>query len=310
MKGNKELYLTITFAVYAFQGFLITICNGIVALVLIKHRHLRRQYMILLAQIFVDALLGFGFCIAGIGRLFVTIIGQFRISRRYCLSQLMSAVATLMVSTDRIISLLFPMRYFENNYSYQIKQIIVYFGLVSLLTLIGCIISFTDAKSMLNGYCWSGDTLQPVFADLNGVLMMASASLSVIIYIIVYFLSRKHIRRIKSIRTEVSLQVFEARQRKLTITMGVSCVFTLIFYVLPLCFKLFIYSNDDPTTYYSELLRSIVTVSCNVNPLANIATILIKQNNIACHVKQLFPKCIQKFYKCNPIMAICAVKCK
>ncbi|VDO21616.1 unnamed protein product [Brugia timori] len=235
---NRELFLTITFAIYAFEGFLLIICNGMVELVLIKHRHLRRQYIILFAQIFADTTLGFGFCLAGIGRLIVLGLGCFRITRRSCLllpwstvitwSELMSAISTLMVSTDRIISLLFPMRYFEKNYSYQIKQ-------------------------------------------------------------------------------ETSLRLFEARQCKLTITMGVSCVFTLFFYVIPLCIKLLIGDNDDdPTTYYSELIRVAVAISCNLNPLTNIAAILIKQDDIACHVRQLFPECIQKsIYKCDQITLVC-----
>ncbi|VDK65521.1 unnamed protein product [Onchocerca ochengi] len=102
---------------------------------------------------------------------------------------------------------------------------------------------------------------------------------------------------------EVSLRLFEARQRKLTITMGVSCVFTLIFYVLPKCLKFLILGkDDDPMTFNSQLLRVAVAISCNLNPLTNIAAILIKQDDIACRVKQLFPECFQKFYKCDQVM--------
>ncbi|VIO91366.1 Uncharacterized protein BM_BM10687 [Brugia malayi] len=288
-----------------------------VELVLIKHRHLRRQYIILFAQIFADTTLGFGFCLAGIGRLIVLGLGCFRITRRSCLllpwstvitwSELMSAISTLMVSTDRIISLLFPMRYFEKNYSYQIKQITFYFGSVSLFIFVCWFFSFKDTESMLHGFCWSGDVLQPFFADLHALVMIISTSLSVILYIAVYLLSRKHLRRIKSNQSETSLRLFEARQCKLTITMGVSCVFTLFFYVIPLCIKLLIGDNDDdPTTYYSELIRVAVAISCNLNPLTNIAAILIKQDDIACHVRQLFPECIQKsIYKCDQITLVC-----
>ncbi|OZC09479.1 hypothetical protein X798_03436 [Onchocerca flexuosa] len=231
MTINKELFLIITFAVYIFQGILLIICNGIVELVLIRHRHLRRQYIILLAQI------------------------------------------------------------------------IFYFGSISLLILIGFIFSFKDTESILSGYCWSSDVLQPFFANLYTTIMIVSASLGVILYILVYLLSRKHLRRIKNIQTEISLRLFEARQRKLTITMGVSCVFTLIFYVLPTCLKLLIPDeDDDPMTYYFQLLRVAIAISCNLNPLTNIAAILIKQDDIACRVKQLFSECSQKFCKCDQVM--------
>uniref|UniRef100_A0A8R1TZG7 G-protein coupled receptors family 1 profile domain-containing protein n=1 Tax=Onchocerca volvulus TaxID=6282 RepID=A0A8R1TZG7_ONCVO len=306
MTIDRELYLIIIFAIYIFQGILLIICNGIVEVVLIKHRHLRRQYIILLAQIFTDILLGLGFCIAGTGRLIIKKSGCFQINRRYCLLLPWSIIITwqvLMFNPYRLISLLFPMRYFENNYSYQIKQIIFYFGSISLFILIGFIFSFRDTESILSGYCWTSDVLQPFFANLNTMIMIVSASLGVILYIIVYLLSRKHVRRIKNIQTEVSLRLFEARQRKLTITMGVSCVFTLIFYVLPKCLKFLILGeDDDPMTYNSQLLRVAVAISCNLNPLTNIAAILIKQDDIACRVKQLFPECFQKFYKCDQVM--------
>ncbi|CAG9529620.1 unnamed protein product [Cercopithifilaria johnstoni] len=212
----------------------------------------------------------------------------------------MSAAATLMVSTDRIILFISPVRYYENNYIYQVRQIIVFFGSVSLFVAIACFISFRDNETTLHGFCWTGDILYSFFADLQFLLMIATASLSVILYVIVYFLSRKHLHRIKSNRPKASLQLFEARQRKLTITMGVSCVFTLIFYVLPLCFKLLVEDNDnDPTTRYSEFVRTIVAISCNVNPLTNVAAIMVKQDDIACRVKELLPECIHKNICCR-----------
>ncbi|CAG9530909.1 unnamed protein product [Cercopithifilaria johnstoni] len=212
----------------------------------------------------------------------------------------MSAAATLMVSTDRIILFISPVRYYENNYVYQIRQIIVFFGSVSLFVVIACFISFTDNETMLHGFCWTGDILYPFFADLHFLLMIATASLSVILYVVVYFLSRKYLHRIKSNRSETSLQLFEARQRKLTITMGVSCVFTLIFYVIPLCTNLSVEDDDsDPTTRYSTFVRTVVAISCNVNPLTNVAAIMIKQDDIACRVKELLPECIHKNLCCR-----------
>ncbi|CAG9531251.1 unnamed protein product [Cercopithifilaria johnstoni] len=212
----------------------------------------------------------------------------------------MSAAATLMVSTDRIILFISPVRYYENNYVYQIRQIIVFFGLVSLFFVIAWFISFRDNETMLHGFCWTGDILHPFFADLHYLLMIATTSLGIILYVVVYFLSRKHLRRIRSSRPEASLQLFEARQRKLTITMGVSCVFTLIFYVLPLCSKLLVEDDDDdPTTRYSKFVRTIVAISCNVNPLTNVAAVMIKQDDVACRVKELLPECIHKNLCCR-----------
>lgn len=83
--------------------------------------------------------------------------------------------------------------------------------------------------------------------------------------------------------------------------MGISCVFTLIFYVLPLSLKLLIDDDDgDPTTHYSELMRVSVAISCNISSLTNIAIVLIRQDDITCHARQLLPECIYKsIYKYN-----------
>ncbi|CAG9540121.1 unnamed protein product [Cercopithifilaria johnstoni] len=215
----------------------------------------------------------------------------------------MSATATLMVSTDRIILFMLPVRYYEKNYIYQIRQIIIFFGSVLLFVVIGWSISFSDNETMLHGFCWTGDIMHPFFADLHFLLMIATTSLSVILYVVVYFLSRKHLHRIKSNRPEASLRLFEVRQRKLTITMGVSCVFTLIFYVLPLCSKLLMVGDDDdPTARYSKIIRAAVAISCNVNPLTNVAAIMIKQDDIACRVKELLPECIHKNLCCHEMV--------
>ncbi|KAL4003581.1 Serpentine type 7TM GPCR chemoreceptor Srv family protein [Acanthocheilonema viteae] len=265
-------------------------------------------------------MLGIGLCLAGASRLIIMKFGCHRTTRRSCLllpwsiftiwSELISATSTLMVSTDRIISLISPMRYFEKNYSYQIRQIIIFFGSISLFVFIGWFFSFTDNESLLHCFCWSGDILHPLFADSHASLMIATTSLSTILYVIVYFMSRKHLCRIKSNQSQASLRLFEVRQRKLTITMGVSCVFTLIFYVLPLCSKLLIGDDDDdPTTHYSEIMRAAVTISCNLNPLTNVAAILIRQDDIKYRLRQCIHKggkCIHKgIYKCDKIAIAC-----
>lgn len=48
---NRQLILIITFVIYAAEGILLIISNGLVELVLVKHRYLRRQYVILFSQV-------------------------------------------------------------------------------------------------------------------------------------------------------------------------------------------------------------------------------------------------------------------
>lgn len=48
---NRELFLLITFSFYVFEGFILVIFNGLLELILLKHRDLRRHYVIIFAQV-------------------------------------------------------------------------------------------------------------------------------------------------------------------------------------------------------------------------------------------------------------------
>lgn len=87
--------------------------------------------------------------------------------------------------------------------------------------------------------------------------------------------------------------------------MGISCAFTLVFFVLPMCFKYFVVKHSNkPDPKYQDFLRVGAAISCNLNPLTNIAAILVRHEDIACCVVQMFPQCIRKrFTQCNRVMS-------
>ncbi|VDK47121.1 unnamed protein product [Gongylonema pulchrum] len=204
-----------------------------------------------------------------------------------------------MVSTDRLIAIAAPVRYYWHYYSYQTRQIIFYFGSVCLSSIVGYILSFDDTETIMSNLCWTGEVLKPVHAEIVMLIMIFAPLLGVILYGIVFLLTRKQISRIKSVqRDETSLRVFTQRQRKLTVTMGISCAFTLFFYVLPVCLKYINVTHDyTPATFsYPDYVRIAVAISCNLNPLTNIAAILIRHEDIACCVMKMFPGSIQKCF--------------
>ncbi|VDN41570.1 unnamed protein product [Gongylonema pulchrum] len=75
----------VTFQIYIIQGLLLVISNGSVVYALARHRHLRRRYVILMAQVFADTLMGIGLCSAGIGRLVTMLTGSSITNRQHCL---------------------------------------------------------------------------------------------------------------------------------------------------------------------------------------------------------------------------------
>ncbi|VDK56540.1 unnamed protein product [Gongylonema pulchrum] len=139
--------------------------------------------------------------------------------------------------------------------------------------------------------------MKPGYAEFAVLITIVAPSLSVILYGIIFLLTRKQISRIKNDQPdETSLRIFTQRQRKLTATMGISCAFTLFFYVLPMCLKYIIFTHKYTPERSPDFVRIVAAISCNLNPLTNIAAILIRHEDIACCVMKIFPRSIQKCF--------------
>ncbi|VDK21379.1 unnamed protein product [Anisakis simplex] len=63
------MLLVILFSVYAIQGTVLLVTNGLLALALFKNVTLRRQYVIQLYRVIVDSMVGIALLLAGTGRL-------------------------------------------------------------------------------------------------------------------------------------------------------------------------------------------------------------------------------------------------
>ncbi|VDK46370.1 unnamed protein product [Anisakis simplex] len=82
-----------------------------------------------------------------------------------------------------------------------------------------------------------------------------------------------------------SLALFVSRQRQLTITMGISGIFTLILYVIPVFVEIltmrsiWMWDIDNIAVAYA-------VISSNLNPIFNVAIIMMKQVDIAAAVRK------------------------
>lgn len=118
------------------------------------------------------------------------------------------------------------------------------------------------------------------------------------IHLFIYFLF---------LQTQKSLATFERRQMRLTTTMCVSCLFTTVLYVIPMCARYF--HVLEVKKRLTELIPVYSLISCNLNPLTIIATIYVMQEDIREAVFSSFPQCLQLWLlKYAPILGSSTLK--
>ncbi|VDN27099.1 unnamed protein product [Gongylonema pulchrum] len=124
------------------------------------------------------------------------------------------------------------------------------------------------------------------------LLIAITASIgSVLLYIVVYAMTRKSVRRARKTQMgSKAADAFERRQRKLTRTMNISCVITLIFYVTPMCVRFFIGGTIDTTV--NDFVTVYSGISCSFNPLAILAALFIMQEDVKRAVLSSLPHCL------------------
>ncbi|VDK61561.1 unnamed protein product [Gongylonema pulchrum] len=94
---------------------------------------------------------------------------------------------------------------------------------------------------------------------------------------------------------------FGRRQLKLTTTMCVSCVLTVVLYVIPMCTRLI---SSGHLSEFMAFFTAYTGISCNLNPLATIITMFIMQEDIREAAFTLLPRCLQ------PALSRCAPRIK
>ncbi|VDK18421.1 unnamed protein product [Anisakis simplex] len=124
----------------------------------------------------------------------------------------------------------------------------------------------------------------PVFNKLTLLVEIITSVSSVILYFFVFLLSRKHASGLRRNHqtNQSSLQAFNNQQRQLTATMGISCAFTLILYVLPLCLKYAVVNNLNSGS--QQICLAFIAISCNLTPLTNFAIVFLRHREIRCRL--------------------------
>ncbi|VDK50273.1 unnamed protein product [Anisakis simplex] len=213
-------------SILIIEGTALIIGGGIVVVALLKTPRLAKQYPLIVAQQATALMIGLSMFLAGIGRIIILAFGYVEPrSSRFCVLMPWNLLSTwaepslpimlLVISLDRLLSLVVPMTYFKSSFKLQIIQ--------------------GEAQ-----------------------------------------------------------RVFEERQRQLTFTMLITCLFTVVFYAVPSAVVFITHNTKDSSL--EIILRWYGRISEDITCLVIILILYFKQPDIAKAIKNMF-RCIKSVHR-------------
>ncbi|KHN81629.1 hypothetical protein Tcan_03476 [Toxocara canis] len=310
------MMISVLLVFYILIGSIAFIANLVVFIAICRSHELASRYRIILAQISAAAILALATLVAGIGR---TIIISMNItslrSRRYCMlmpwnilfmwAEPMTAVVELIVSTDRLLLISFPVAYSIRPTFFQLAQIFISHIAIGAAIIVSWIASLCETEDICDPICWTSQSMLPFYQYFFTVVRVSTALLSVILYFIAYVLTRRymaHVIATKKSGRDAALQAFQRRQAQLTVTMGISCIVTLILYVIPIC--LLFLAEGSQMGPLGSFLTVLSVLTTNINPIPNLVILVWRQTDIASAVKKLLNFGCFNTPKINIVLAV------
>uniref|UniRef100_A0A914VC55 G-protein coupled receptors family 1 profile domain-containing protein n=1 Tax=Plectus sambesii TaxID=2011161 RepID=A0A914VC55_9BILA len=277
------------FWIYVFQGAFLLIANALIVGAIAFHEPLRRrkEYILIAGLSLADGANGFGLFTAGLFRNLMILDGTAGtlVSRLQCIltpwnlcfvwTDALCHVMLLTVSIDRFIAVKFPLKYytFSTRYAYGIVGGTYLFIFINLAMGIGTTLKHNyPEKPKL---CYTAYALSDFYYAYHTWLAVAGDMLSVLLYIIVIYISYKTTHQMDHQRvgtTRISAQQLKALQiqKKVTRTLGISSLCTFLFYCIPYAFKMLVQPYVT-----GNLVNSVIPYTFIVNQLNQMANFFI-----------------------------------
>lgn len=285
-QSRGEMYAQ--FGIYVVEGSILFIVSLLILVALIRTPKMAEKYSLIIAQYCTNALMGFGTVLGGAVRLIMMFSDCLQPkSARLCMlmpwnilftwCEPMMPIMLLVISFDRLLSLLLPMVYFKSGYRLQLIQILVSHGMLLALIIQTWIATFPDNEPIREAVCWTSDAMLDYHVHMYFAIRITTAVTSVLLYVITYFLLRKRNRKVNY--QGKAQRVFEQGQRQLTVTMCISCFFTIFLYIMPACLVFFLGNIKDSAM--NDFVNWYAIISGDMNSVVNVLIIYWKQTDIA-----------------------------
>ena len=213
----------------------------------------KKEYGIICGLALADGLNGFATLYAGAYRMLLRLTGTAfeTVSTWYCFFMPHNFVWTiadnlmpcflLIVSIDRLICVWKPLKYFKytTRYSNCLAGIGYTYGMGTFLAAVSLHFFHLEQNGSVKRICYYSFGHSPAFMAYSSVAKILMAIASVILYGVVLLVYRNFARtQIVAINmnkggTNALEKRYEQNQKRMTVSLGISCALTLAFYVFP-----------------------------------------------------------------------------
>ncbi|GMR30448.1 hypothetical protein PMAYCL1PPCAC_00643, partial [Pristionchus mayeri] len=272
--------MIIQFSLYIIEGSVILLVNALLVLSLLRKASLRHKYAILVPRFITDTVVGLAAVAAGTTTLR---------SRTFCMlmpwnllfvwSDPMSAIVQLAISMDRLISLLAPISYYKRPLTIQMTQTSLWHVSWSAVAIAGWTTTLltSTGKATLSPICWFGSSVIRQLTDTILYTRIVGSILAVVLYILVFLVSRRHVQRISGLLSTDERALKKGRQ--LTQSMLVSCLATFALYVVPIVVEVIWEGTENE--FLADIIAIYSQLSTLLNPLVHALIVVSRHTDIA-----------------------------
>uniref|UniRef100_A0A914X982 G-protein coupled receptors family 1 profile domain-containing protein n=1 Tax=Plectus sambesii TaxID=2011161 RepID=A0A914X982_9BILA len=232
---------------YVVTGGLLIIFNLPFVISILKHDALRRrkEYVIFAGLASGDVLSGLSTLIAGAYRLYLFNTNQenLMITRHECAYRTMifsitaitvQAFLIFAVSVDRFIAVTYPIKYRNLTPRYSYSVIGACYAITLVFNIAGVASSASSGDQLISASCVGSATVEEWFFTLwyEGRVLLVAASAVLYAFVAIKFTHRSS----QSAGPSTTTSANEGRiaiQRRVTLTVGINVIFTVILYIIP-----------------------------------------------------------------------------
>ncbi|KHN85519.1 hypothetical protein Tcan_13309, partial [Toxocara canis] len=206
----------------------------------------------------------------------------------------MKGISLLAISVDRLLVLLFPLKYYVGREMFTKCQIIVWIVVgVSIPVAFNVLLLYSNQKNV-SILCRACEVLQAPQYSLFVVLRCLFGLLSIIVMLLVILLLRKISKRRHasgSFMKDVQIRAFQDKQIEFTKTMLISCAVTFVLFVIPdFASALIQFGDYGYCKIAAQLSRYLRTINC-----FNVVIVTIKcQNDVREELKVILTAVLRR----------------
>ncbi|VDK82449.1 unnamed protein product [Litomosoides sigmodontis] len=254
--------MTLKFSIYIAGGIVTFTLNIFYFVAIVRTKTNRERYGLTGMEFFADGLTGFAIALTGAMRNIQILLGSqnYTVSRLFCVimpyniilawTEPMTAISMLVVSIDRLISIVKPVLYYRKmlNIQHYLVRLIHHVQIFGSNLVVFLMISSSVVCSYLNNirvhpFCWTPNSRCVIFNQLFYGTRISAATGSVTLYVLTLFIVRRYNRRMKEQQNTQTANL-NKRQLNFTKTVGLSCFATAGLYVAPMI-AAFTQTNND-----------------------------------------------------------------